>query len=73
VADSLAAPPEPHPTATLPYGLMMQRRGFNYAHLAKRADGSTALGAVVIDEASDNARKLSDLQRNLQTKWLTSR
>ena len=52
---------------------MMQRRGFNYAHIRTLPDGTAMLGDVVIEESSENARKLSDLQRSLQTRWLTSR
>jgi hypothetical protein len=52
---------------------MMQRRGFNYAHITKLANGRTQLGDVAIDEASENARKLSDLRRSIETRWLTSR
>jgi len=73
IAAALETPPTPNPSAALPYGLMMQRRGFNYAHIRTTSDGTAMLGDVALAESSENARKASDLQRNLQTRWLTSR
>ncbi len=46
-ADEIAAcldePPTPHPEKAIPYGLMMQRRGFNYARLSRTDDGRPEL------------------------------
>ncbi len=71
IADCLEHYPAPNPSASLPYGLMMQRRGFNYAHLAATPGAEPSLGAVRIDDASENARKVSDLYRRTLTRWLT--
>ena len=67
-ADEIAAcldePPTPHPEKAIPYGLMMQRRGFNYARLRRhRDDGRPELAGVAFGEASPNAQKVSDVVR----------
>ncbi len=64
-------PPDPDPAATLPYGLMMQRRGFTYAHLVKGPDGTPVLEGIPLAEASENVRKASDALLKARTRWLT--
>ena len=74
-ADEIAAcldePPTPHPEKAIPYGLMMQRRGFNYARLRRTDDGRPELAGVAFGEASPNAQKVSDVVRRWWTRWLT--
>ena len=70
---SLAAPPTPNPRGAVPYGLMMQRRGFNYARLHRTETGVPELQGVVFDEASPTAQKVSDAVRRTWTRWLTRR
>ncbi len=74
-ADEIAAcldePPTTHPEKAIPYGLMMQRRGFNYARLRRTDDGRPELAGVVFGEASPNAQKVSDVVRRWWTRWLT--
>ena len=74
-ADEIAAcldePPTAHPDKAIPYGLMMQRRGFNYARLRRTDDGRPELAGVAFGEASPNAQKVSDVVRRWWTRWLT--
>lgn len=71
IGDAIDAPPTPNPTAAIPYGLMMQRRGFTYAHARDVGDDAYELAGVRIGEASTNALKASDAWRRLRTWWLT--
>ena len=71
ITSCLDDPPTPHPEKAIPYGLMMQRRGFNYSRLRRTDDGKPALGGEVLGEASPNAQKASDVLRRLWTRWLT--
>lgn len=52
-------PPTPNSSAALAYGLMMQRRGFNFAHLQRNPDGSSNLNGSRIEPASELVRKIS--------------
>ena len=52
-------PPTPNSAAALPYGLMMQRRGFNYERLGITAQRTSRLAGVEIKPASELVRKLS--------------
>ena len=69
----LESPPAIRPELALPYGLMMQRRGFNLSWLASNADGTVGKGDKLLREPSVNARKVSHAWRSLRTRWLTSR
>lgn len=71
IADCLENPPTPKPEKALPYGLMMQRRGFNYTKLIRTQEGKPELANVVLEEASQTALKLSDALRKTRTRWLT--
>ena len=70
---ALENPPIPNSHATLPFGLMMQRRGFNYEYLQKRTSGEPTVGGIALDDPSVNAKKLSHLRLRLLTWWLTRR
>ena len=63
----------PNAAAALPYGLMMQRRGFNYASVSRGNTGKILLGGELVPEASPLVRKLSDLYRNKRFAWLTAK
>jgi hypothetical protein len=71
IADCLEHPPVPNSAAAIPYGLMMQRRGFSYAHVTKMGVDDLQLGDVAIHEATENTRKASDALRRARTWWLT--
>jgi hypothetical protein len=73
IADVLESPPSPNPAGALPYGLMMERRGFNYAHLHRPPGEEPALGDISLEESSENARKISEFLRSAQTRWLTKK
>lgn len=64
-------PPVPNPEAAIPYGLMMQRRGFNYQRLGRTPDGHPVVAGAPLTEASINAQKVSDVLRRAWTRWLT--
>lgn len=66
-------PPSPSPQGAIPYGLMMQRRGFNYEHLTKTDQGVPVLAGIEIREPSANVQKASDVIRSRWTKWLTKK
>jgi hypothetical protein len=71
ISKAIESPPAPNPHAATPYGLMMQRRGFLYAH-AHRVDGDAIeVAGVRVGEASTQALKASDALRRLRTWWLT--
>jgi len=69
----LESPPAIRPEVALPYGLMMQRRGFNLNWLSRNADGTVGRGEKLLSEPSVTARKISHAWRSLRTRWLTSR
>ena len=71
IDDCLDAPPAANPAGAILYGLMMQRRGFNYHRLSRRPDGHPAVAGVPLTEASVNAQKVSDIVRRVWTRWLT--
>jgi hypothetical protein len=64
-------PPAPNPTAAIPYGLMMQRRGFSYAHAAQAPNDAVILAGLTVGESNENTRKASDAWRKARTWWLT--
>lgn len=68
----LVNPPVPQPDEALKYGLMMQRRGFNYEFLAKDALGTIRVGDVALDDPSELVKKLSHAKRAKRTRWLTA-
>jgi hypothetical protein len=66
IAEALENPPTPNPTAAIPYGLMMQRRGFTFRHLTTQADGNPGISGVTLTEANELTRKVSDYLRSRQ-------
>jgi hypothetical protein len=64
-------PPIPNPTAAIPYGLMMQHRGFRFAHIMKLSSGEAALGGIQLSEANEFVRKISDFQKQRRLRILT--
>ena len=55
----LQTPPDVFPDKALPYGLMMERRGFRYSAISGHGEHAK-LGEVPVREASDLARRISD-------------
>ena len=56
---AIEIPPAPNSSAALSYGLMMQRRGFNYTHLKRTVRGTSMLAGVEIKPPNELVRKLS--------------
>ena len=73
IYDALDNPPAPTPQGAIPYGLMMQRRGFTYERLERSATGEPSLAGTAFEQAGLNAQKASDLLRRAWTNWLTRR
>lgn len=65
----LQSPPLVDSAAALPYGLLMERRGFLYSLIDGRGENAY-LGSVHLREASDAARKVSDAWRAWQLRRL---
>lgn len=66
----LVSPPSVNSAAAIPYGLMMERRGFLYARVHGRGEDAR-LGRFRLREASDATRKVSDVLRAWQLRRLT--
>lgn len=65
--------PVTHPRErALPYGLLMQRRGFNFDHVRQSPDGVYAIGDHEIADAGSMARKASDALKKRTYRQLTS-
>jgi len=73
IGPCLDDPPVPNSAAALPYGLMMQRRGFNYERVSWSSAREILLEGGLVPEASSLARKLSDFYRNKRFAWLTAK
>lgn len=63
-------PPASDAGKALPYGLMMERRGFMNHYLTGRGE-QAQLGDVPLKEASDATRKISDLMKRRELQKLT--
>ncbi len=63
--------PAPDVKTALPYGLMMQRRGFSFAHLKPGPNGLPSLHGIELAEANELTRKISDALRRRQMTRLT--
>ena len=51
----------------LPYGLMMQRRGFNFEHVTQDEHGTFMVAGTPLTDASSAARKLGDARKQRNT------
>jgi hypothetical protein len=71
IGEAIDSPPTPHPSAAIPYGLMMQRRGFTFEHLSKAAGHDPSFEGVSLSEANELTRKASDYLRSRQRIRLT--
>ena len=67
----LTTPPRISPELSLPYGLMMQRRGFNLDWLASAPDGTIGRAPTILTEAAELPRKISHIVGSTTTQWLT--
>jgi hypothetical protein len=72
IGEALDAPPVPNPSATIPYGLVMQRRGFAFDHVRGRGE-EASLAGVDLAEASDLALKVSHALHQRRTARLMRR
>lgn len=59
IPDCLESPPPPNRAAALPYGLMMQRRGFTFSRVTTGPVGRPVIGGVALTEPGELARKIS--------------
>lgn len=64
VHDALRSPPAHPSERALPYGLMMQRRGFNFEHARQDPDGIFAIGGVRLDDARETALNVGNLVKS---------
>ena len=71
IEQCLAQPPSPNSSAAIAYGLMMQRRGFEFAHLHKAPGEEPSLAGIELAEANELTRKLSDALKRRQLERLT--
>ena len=63
--------PDIAPEKSLPYGLMMQRRGFHHEWLTRGADGRLGRGQIALTDPASRAQKVSHFMNSVTTKWLT--
>lgn len=73
ISGCLADPPAPDSRRALPYGLMMQRRGFNYAHVSIGPDRIPELEGIRLEEPRELARKVSHVLNRRRVDRLTRR
>ena len=65
--------PRMSPEESLRYGLMMQRRGFNWEYLSRNSEGKLSNGDLALEEPAELAQKTSHFLNSLRIKWLTRR
>lgn len=63
IANMLDTPPIPNSGAAIPFGLLMQRRGFNFVHLNKRSGEDPVLAGIPLAEANELTRKASEAMK----------
>jgi hypothetical protein len=68
---ALDQPPAPAPDRALPYGLMMERRGFNFEHVTRSSEGTWGVGSVEFADAREIARKIGQAQQQRALRRLT--
>lgn len=73
VRDAVLNPIAPDPRKALPYGLMMQRRGFNFERVQEHPKGTFALGQWPLSEARPLALNISNELRKRRTGRLLAR
>ena len=56
----------------LPYGLLMQRRGFNFEYLDRSPAGSFSINGATIQDANSWSRKIGDLSKRRKVSRLTT-
>jgi len=60
-----------NPQKSLPYGLMMQRRGFHHEWLQRQPGGQLGRDGVTLTDPAPRAQKVSHFLDALTTQWLT--
>ena len=73
LAQWLEDPHATQPELALPYGLMMQRRGFNLSWLDQSGDGGFLRGDLRLEEAPPIIRKLSHRLQAARDRWLIAK
>lgn len=71
IALMLDNPPLPNSKAAVPFGLLMQRRGFNFSHIKRNQENIASLHEVELAEANELTRKLSEAVKQRQIQLLT--
>ena len=71
IALMLDNPPLPNSKAAVPFGLLMQRRGFNFSHIKRNEENIASLHEVELAEANELTRKLSEAVKQRQIQLLT--
>ena len=66
INECIATPPPTAPERAIPFGLMMQRRGFTYSHGHKDADETPVIADIRLDEANELVRKVSSYLKQRQ-------
>ena len=67
----LDTPPAADSEKSLPYGLMMQRRGFTFEQVSRNGQGEMTAGGIPISDARELARKVSHAANVRRTRRLT--
>jgi len=57
---------------SLPYGLLMQRRGFNFEYLDRNPAGLFSIKGVTIKDANPWSRKIGDASKRRKMRRLTA-
>jgi hypothetical protein len=73
ISDCLDNPPKSNSEGATLYGLMMQRRGFNFSQIKSVPGDALMLREIRIEEASEKTRRASDLHLKMLKRWLISR
>ena len=71
IKEHLQRPISLPPANALPYGLLMQRRGFNFEYLDQSPEGTFSINGVPIHDAHPWSRKLSDVAKKRKMNSLT--
>lgn len=71
IAEALSSPPTPNSQSTLSFGLMMQRRGFNYHHMKMNSEEILELNGIQLKDASGVVMKFGDFQKRKRAAKLT--
>ena len=71
IREAIDEPPSTAPEKAIPFGLMMQRRGFTYSHGYQDADETPVISGIRFSEANEFVRKISAYLKSRQLRRLT--